>query len=498
MLLSKKTLDIIDGKAVSKPAANLLKLPVKVLQFGTGALLRGLPDYVIENANRKGVFNGRILVVKSTSGGDIKSFKDQDCLYTLLLKGVEHGFKKEEQLICSAISEVISAGENWSRILSESHNSDLQVVISNTTEVGLQYLEENIFENPPQSFPAKLLAFLHRRYQHFNKLHSAGLVIIPTELIPNNGQVLMDILLKLVDHNKLGDEFRGWVTNANKFCNSLVDRIVTGMPSAEDQVAFELKAGYQDRLMTVSEPYLLWAIEGDDHVQQTLSFTKPNIGAFVVPDINVYRELKLRLLNGSHTLSCALAFLAGFDTVGSAVDNEGFLSYFEKLTGEIALAIPYPINSQATTDFAKEVLDRFRNPFIRHLWLSISQQYTVKLKMRVVPMILAYYARYNEPPLCMANGFAAYIVFMNSQLIGDSYYGYYGAIKYLIADDYACTLHDHWAKTKPEDIAGEVLKDSLLWGDDLTRIPGFTHYVQESVNLILRGEILQLIKSALP
>lgn len=103
-----------------------------------------------------------------------------------------------------------------------------------TTEVGI-VLDENdkIHNNPPNSFPGKLLAWLHKRYITFKGSNACGVVIVPTELITDNGTKLKLIILQLAKLNNLDDAFIHWLENANDFCNSLVDRIVPGkMPEA--------------------------------------------------------------------------------------------------------------------------------------------------------------------------------------------------------------------------------------------------------------------------
>ena len=107
------------------PDEKLLSLPEKVLQFGTGVLLRGLPDYFIDKANRNGIFNGRVVVVKSTASGGMDAFDKQDGLYTILVRGIEDGKAVSETIICSAISRVLPAKEEWANILACAHNSDM-------------------------------------------------------------------------------------------------------------------------------------------------------------------------------------------------------------------------------------------------------------------------------------------------------------------------------------------------------------------------------------
>ncbi|RYE28606.1 MAG: tagaturonate reductase, partial [Sphingobacteriaceae bacterium] len=384
MILSKSTLKNISTADLVVPDEAIFNLPEKVLQFGTGVLLRGLPDYFIDKANRQGIFNGRIVVVKSTSAGNSSEFDDQDGLYTLCVKGIENGQKVEENIICSAISRVISAAENWSEVLKCAHNPEMKIVISNTTEVGIQLVEESIESNPPASFPAKLLAFLLERFKVLGEENS-GMVIIPTELIVGNGNKLKAILLELARFNQLENDFINWLENQNTFCNSLVDRIVPGKPDVETVSDFQQKAGYEDKLLTVSEVYRLWAIEGDEKVKSVLNFAEADSGVIIAPDIEIYRELKLRMLNGTHTLSCGLAFLANFSTVKEAMDNPVFSGFASKLMREeIASAIPYQVSKAQTDEFANQVLDRFRNPHIKHQWIAITVQFSAKLKMRVV------------------------------------------------------------------------------------------------------------------
>src|SRR5919112_653347 len=113
MNLSRQSLKDINNTHAQVPGEAIFELPEKVLQFGTGVLLRGLPDYFIDKANRQGVFNGRVVVVKSTSQGDSSSFEKQDGLYTVCVRGLLNGKKVEENIINASISRVLSASEEW-------------------------------------------------------------------------------------------------------------------------------------------------------------------------------------------------------------------------------------------------------------------------------------------------------------------------------------------------------------------------------------------------
>src|ERR1700754_3428169 len=182
MNLSKFNLKNIQCSDLEIPDESIFDLPEKVLQFGTGVLLRDLPDYFIDKANRQDIFNGRVVVVKSTSNGDSSAFDKQDGLYTLCVRGIENGEKIEENIINTSISRVLSANHEWSEILKCAHNPHMQIIISNTTEVGIQLVNDDVHRHPPTSFPGKLLAFLYERYQAFAGSQQSGMVIVPTEL----------------------------------------------------------------------------------------------------------------------------------------------------------------------------------------------------------------------------------------------------------------------------------------------------------------------------
>jgi len=481
MILKRENLEKISSpEKVELLPAGIWAMPEKVLQFGTGVLLRGLPDYFIDKANRQGLFNGRVVVVKSTDKGGTSEFDGQDSLYTLCVRGIADGQKVEENIICSAISRVLAAHTDWPAILEVAASPELQIIISNTTEVGIQLTEDSVLAQPPISFPGKLLAILLARYEAFAGDPHKGLVIVPAELIADNGTKLKNIVTELARQNNLDAAFRQWLNQRNTFCNTLVDRIVPGKPDAPALAQLQQELGYQDDLLTISEVYRLWAIEGNAHVQNVLSFAQADEGLVIAPDINIFRELKLRLLNGTHTLSCGLAFLVGQETVKQAMDEPAVAGFISRLMQEeIAPAIPYAVSPAETDAFSRKVLDRFRNPHLDHRWLSITLNYTAKLKLRVVPVIENYFAIFKQVPENMALGFAAYLLFMKSaETEAGKYYGFLNSEKYLINDEAAGCFYDLWQQNKAEQVVEKTLQNTDLWGISLDALPGFTAAVQ--------------------
>ncbi len=496
MQLSQHNLSDISANGIQMPQEAIFTLREKVLQFGTGVLLRGLPDYFIDKANQQGIFNGRVVVVKSTDSGGSEAFDQQNGLYTICVRGLQDGQKVEENYINSSISRVLSAKSQWADIVACAHNPEMQIVISNTTEVGIQLVaEDKVDAAPPSSFPGKLLAFLYERYKVFGGSLQSGMVIVPTELITNNGDKLKEIVLQLAELNKLDAAFMQWLTTQNYFCNSLVDRIVPGKPSPEIRERLQTENGFTDELIIMAEAYRLWAIEGDEKVKAILSFAPADEGVVITPDIELFRELKIRMLNGTHTLSCAVAYLSGCKTVKNAMDDSAVSAYIEAvMLAELAKAIPIEVKADTAKDFGLKVLDRFRNPHIEHLWHSITMNYTSKLKMRVVPVLQTWYQRFGNVPDHIATGFAAYLLFMKgSRQEGGKVYGSFNGDEYVINDESAAYLYEQWQNSSPAQLVTNVLQNESLWSTNLAALDGFAEAVTGKLEAMNESSVRMII-----
>ncbi|WP_316821772.1 tagaturonate reductase [Pedobacter gandavensis] len=499
MILSKNTLNDLGSAELIVPEQGHFNLPERVLQFGTGVLLRGLPDYFIHKANQMGVFNGRIAVVKSTSQGNTNAFTKQDNLYTICVRGVAQGEQVKENIVSSAISRVLTADDDWDRILAIACSRDLKLIVSNTTEVGIQLVKEAIQTAAPRSFPAKLLAVLYARFKFFESDTDEGeLVVIATELIPDNGKTLEAIVYELAGYQGLEAEFMTWLKGQVYFCNSLVDRIVPGKPDSARLNRLEEELGYTDELLIMAEPYRLWAIEAGQEVADLLGLNGVDEGILIKPDIEIYRELKVRLLNGSHTLTAGIAFLSGIQTVAEAM-AEGHLKQYVStvMHKEIAPAIPYEVAITLSKNFADTVIDRFSNPFIAHSWINITFQYSMKMKVRVIPVLLNYYKKYHQVPPHIALGFAAYLVFMRVSRVSANgqFFGVYQGKEYQITDDQAGYFRSKSDLTAAQYVQ-EVLGDTSLWDADLGCLTGLAEKVKEQYTLILKSGMQETLRQA--
>lgn len=481
------------GEGVDVPDPDMLDLPERVVQFGTGTFLRAFVDYFIDKANRKGLFGGRIVMVGSTQSGRSALLNEQGGLFTLRIEGIASGEAVEKYQIISSVSRALSASAHWSEVLACARSPELALVVSNTTEVGIQYDPEDL-PGPaaPRSFPGKLTAFLMERARTFDYDTGKGITVLPCELIENNGAQLKSIVLRLSDDWGLGEAFQTWVEEAVFFCNTLVDRIAPGIPEKEAHRQIEEQLGYEDALLTSAEVYRLWAIEAPAGAAASLAFTQADKGMVVSNDITPFRERKVRILNGAHSISVPLAFLDGEETVLDMMRRPDTRHFVERVVfDEIVPSLDVP---EGTT-FAKDVIDRFDNPFLRHQLINITFQLTSKMRYRIMPSLLRYVEKYNKVPDRIAAGFAAYLLFMRVKKGENGYVGERDGMSYLVTDDQAAYFAALWnncpdhSEASLSQLVETVCNHTPFWGRELSSVEGFVKAVTKSLYSLIHSGV---------
>ncbi|MGD9368645.1 MAG: tagaturonate reductase [Desulfobacteraceae bacterium] len=471
----------------------LKAMPEKVLQFGEGNFLRAFVDWMIERMNRQGCFNGRAVVVQPIEQGLVDTLNAQDGLFTLILRGLSDGRIVESKEIISSISRGLNPYTQWSQFLQCAENPDLRIVVSNTTEAGIAFNDEAFTPDQTQvSFPAKLAAFLYRRFTHFQADPRKGLLIFPCELIDKNGSNLRSIVLRLAKQWQMPDDFVDWVQEHNHFFNTLVDRIVTGYPK-DDMKSFNREWGYRDRLVDTGEIFHLWVIEGDKRFQTELPLADIGLNVIWTDDLKPYRERKVRVLNGAHTMSFATAFLCGLDSVKAAVEDNAVGRFMRRgIFEEILPVLPMP--EQEKRMFAEGVLERFQNPFIHHKWMDIALNSVSKFKTRCLPSIIDYAAEKGTAPSLLSFSLAALMVFYRgTQWEEGRLQAKRPQDDYLVSDDLQVLnfFYDAWSDLDPADgsalesMVKRVLARTPFWGIDLNTLPGLASRVTQSIQTIL-------------
>ena len=466
----------------------LEKAPVKVLQFGEGNFLRAFVDYWFDMSNEKAGWNGKVALVQPISMGLSQLINEQEGLYTLYLRGSENGEKINRKRVISVCDACYNpyAPEEWETIKNIARSDDLEYIASNTTEAGIVYDPESTFDQlPPTSFPAKLTVLLYERFKAGKK----GVVILSCELIDANGKELEKCVKQHIADWKLGDDFLAWIENENLFCSTLVDRIVPGrIRDAKEVAALEEEHGYADPLLDVGEVFGVWYIEGPKWLEDKLPFKKAGLNVHVVPDVIPYKKRKVRILNGAHTGFVLGAYLAGQDIVRDCMHNETIHGFMNKMLYDEVIPV-LPLDKADCEAFAAAVTDRFNNPFVDHLLMSISLNSTSKWKARNMPSFLEYIEKCGQLPKALTMSLAAYIAFYscNIQRREDN-----GLVcvrpkgnEYLIQDD-GWVLDFYYDHKDADDavLVHDVLTNEKMWDQDLTQIAGLEETVLADLKLI--------------
>lgn len=454
--------------------------PVKIIQFGEGNFMRGFVDWQIQEMNKQQLFKGNVAVVQPIDQGLGDMLKEQDYLYTVILEGLLNKEIINTSEVISVIDTVINPYKEWTNYLALAENDTIEFIVSNTTEAGIQYNPaDQLSDHPQQSYPGKLTALLYRRFE----LGKKGFTIIPCELIDRNGEKLKEIVLTYAQDWKLGDAFIDWLENENIFCCSLVDRIVPGYPR-DSAAELNEKHGYEDNLMVKAEPFMLWVIEGPQSLKDTLPLEKAGLNVIVTDDMTPYRERKVHLLNGPHTAMVPLALLEDIETVEEVMKDQDFRYFVDHLFADELIPM-LSLPEDELTAYAEQIKERFLNPFVHHQLTSIALNSVSKYKARLLPVLLDYQKNRNELPPYMTAALAALILTYRGEKIAPQ-------------DDAAIVTRFEKAWQTPESIVETVLSDDVLWGQDLTTVPGLStqvqHYITQLETIGSRNLIQQLNK----
>jgi tagaturonate reductase len=477
------------GRSLCDPGK---KYPERIVQFGEGNFLRGFADWMVDVINEQGLFGGQIVVVQPIRQGMADALNAQDGYYTLILRGIDHGKISESRRLIGSISRALDPYEQWAVLAAAFRTNELRFVISNTTEAGIVYVNEPYRAGQcPESFPAKITALLFERFQAVNGASYHGLVFLPCELIERNGPKLLAAVLGHADAWKLPADFAAWVKHANYFLNTLVDRIVPGYPH-DEAATITKELGYEDRLLVAAEHFHLWVIEGPKHLAEEIPFHKAGLNVVWVDDLMPYRTRKVRVLNGAHTSGSLAAFNAGLNTVREMVVDPVFGPFLRKIIFEEILPL-VPMPTQEKHAYAEDVLERFRNPFIRHELLSISLNSISKWKVRVLPSLWVYWAAKRSVPPGLAFSLAALIWFYHGEKVGaNELRGQRDGQPYPIRDDvYPIEFFAHaWGSVKQrsdlKELAISVLAQKAFWDTDLNQVSDLADVVTDALQNISR------------
>ncbi|MCL4120233.1 UNVERIFIED_CONTAM: hypothetical protein GTU68_027827 [Idotea baltica] len=478
-------------KKLTRKTANVVQVyPERILQFGGGNFLRGFVDWIIDKYNRQS--NDEkigILAVKVRREGTYQDWKDQDGLFHLFSKGYANGRIIDERILIKSIVRILEVHNEYDAFIESAKNPELNIIVSNTTETGITFDDRDKNEDIPHTFPGQLCQWLYARWKFFQDDKKGNCIVIPCELIEHNGDVLKQTLVKYAMHWQLEEEFKNWLDHHCQFCNSLVDRIVPGI-NRSALSEYQQRTGYEDKMITEGEPYHLWAIESRYDLSRKLPLDRIGLNVIFTKNLEPFKELKLKILNGTHTTMTFIGLLMGVDLVKDIVNHEVLEPFTEKLIFEEIIP-SISLDRDTSIEYGKDVLERFKNPFLEHRLQSISLYSISKFSTRIKPTIKAYKVLNDKLPERLMLSFSSLLIF------------YKGALgnQFFTPNDEAFKIEkikQHWNKINAGGVISavsiyELLADEELWAENLNDIDGFSANIAGNLVEILNGNLAEKV-----
>ncbi|MBQ9702864.1 MAG: tagaturonate reductase [Bacteroidales bacterium] len=471
-----------------KSAPQAKQYTEKVIQFGEGNFLRAFIEWIIWKTNQKTDFNGSVVVVQPIEKGMVEWLNEQDGLYHLNLQGLQNGQPVDSVDLIDVISRGLNPYTQFEDYLKLAEQPEIRFVISNTTEAGIAFDPACKFtDKPASSYPGKLTQLLYHRFETFKGAKDKGLIIFPCELIFENGKHLKECIRQYIQLWNLGAEFSAWFEEACGVYSTLVDRIVPGYPRDTAAQLCE-RAGYDDHLLDKAEIFHLWVIEAPKEVAKEFPADKAGLNVLFVPSEAPYHERKVTLLNGPHTVLSPVGYLSGLNTVKECCEDPEVGKFVKKVMyDELLPTLNLP--KEELEKFANDVMERFRNPFVKHFVTSIMLNSFPKFKTRDLPGLKTYLERKGELPKGLVLGLAGICTYYKGGKRGDD--------EIVPNDDPKIMelLKDLWATGDVRKVAKGVLADEFIWGEDLNAIPGLTELLSADLALIQAKGMREAVKS---
>lgn len=462
----------------------------KVIQFGEGNFLRGFVDWIIWNTNKKTDFNASVVVVQPIEKGMVDVLNAQNGLYHLNLQGIDKGKSVDTVEEIDVISRGINPYRDFEDYLKLAEQPEMRFVISNTTEAGIAFDPECRFtDRPASSYPGKLVQLLYHRFEHFKGDPGKGFIIFPCELIFENGRHLKECIRQYIVHWNLGKEFSNWFENSCNVYSTLVDRITPGYPrdTVEELTA---RIGKEDKLLDKAEIFHLWVIEAPQEVSKEFPADKAGLNVMFVPSEAPYHERKVTLLNGPHTVLSPVGYLSGLNTVKECCEDDIVGKFVHKVMyDELMETLNLP--KDEIKAFADDVMDRFRNPFVKHFVTSIMLNSFPKYKTRDLPGLKTYLDRKGVLPQGLVFGLAAICTYYKG--------GKRGEDEIVPNDDPKITelLSQLWETSDIDKVADGVLSADFIWDEDLHCVKGLKELLADDLRLIEKNGMKKAVETIL-
>ncbi|WP_318388529.1 fructuronate reductase [Enterobacter sp.] len=465
-------------ESVQLPRYDRDNLRSRIVHFGFGAFHRAhqalLTDRVL---NAQGGDWG-ICEISLFSGDKLMTqLREQNHLFTVLEKGANGN----EAIIIGAVNECLNAKlDSLAAIIEKFCEPQVAIVSLTITEKGycidpatgkLDLNQPRIahdLQNPsePHSAPGILVEALHRRRES----GLAPFTVLSCDNIPDNGHVVKNAVLGMAQQRSA--ELAAWISEQVSFPGTMVDRIV---PAATDESLAEITQtlGVEDPCAISCEPFIQWVVE-DNFVAGRPEWEVA--GVQMVQDVLPWEQMKLRMLNGSHSFLAYLGYLAGFAHISDCMEDTHFRTAARRLMLD-EQAPTLRITDVDLTAYADSLIERFANPALKHRTWQIAMDGSQKLPQRMLDGIRVHVQRGTPWPL-LALGVAGWVRYVSG--VDDA--GEPIDVRDPLADKFRAITD---ASNESERVAA-LLELKEIFGTDLPQNPEFVKAITSAFALIAR------------
>lgn len=365
---------------IPQPKYKREQAKASIVHLGIGAFHRAHQAYYTEQVMNQWGGDWSIIGCSLRSGTVQKQLHPQDGLYTVLVRGEE-----SQPQIIGAVQKVLLAPEDPQAVIDVIADEQTKIVSLTITEKGYCHnpaTGELNLEHPdilhdlsnleaPKTAIGFIVAAMAQRQQH----GLLGLSIMSCDNLPDNGRVTKNAVLALAHH--VSPNLSQWISQNITFPGTMIDRIVPATTTGDIQ-KLQDDYGYEDQAMVVAEPFTQWVIE-DSFCAERPEWEK--VGALIVNDVSAYETMKLRLLNGSHSLLAYIGYLSGYETIYQAMQDQQLVDLTRQFMASASetLSMPEGFSVEA---YQEQLIERFANPGLQHRTWQIAMDGSQKVPQR--------------------------------------------------------------------------------------------------------------------
>jgi fructuronate reductase len=384
--LSRATLGQVASADVALPPPAELAAGVGIVHLGIGAFHRAHQAVFTEDAVVAADQPGwGICGVTQRSASVVDQLRPQDGLYTMLQRGTGRPTAR----VVGQVSDVLFAATEEERLLGLFADPGVRLVTLTVTEKGYRRgpsggldLDDPVVAADLVGGARSTVGQLVRGLQARQRAGAAGLTVLSCDNLTDNGHVLRRLVMEFCAAlpSAEGDVIGAWVEREVTFPCSMVDRIV---PATSDADLADAKAvlGLDDAALVVAEPFRQWVIE-DRFAAGRPAWDR--VGADLVDDVTPFEQLKLRMLNGTHSLLAYLGALEGYETIAEAVADPRLADAAARLMADDVVPTLSATPGLDASDYGRTVLERFANPALRHRTTQVAMDGSQKLPLRLL------------------------------------------------------------------------------------------------------------------